>query len=379
MGKKVGDIIKFDEIKKQFTHVKVLGSGGTGDTHLLKDETTDMLFAFKKYVPKATNDIEENYLRFVDEIKILFNISHPNIVRVYNYYLYPNQKTGYLQMEYIDGDDIGEFDISLFSRKTWSDIFIETISAFQYLESRNILHRDIRSANIMIDNYGNVKVIDFGFGKILENPKQDARSVFLNWPVTLPKELDDENYNYDHQTEVYFVGQLLKDVIDENTATFDFNHILEKMIQYNPDNRYRSFQEISLDISKGILGGVDFTKNEKLKYKGFAEKLSIITKKFYDGYEPISDYKIVISNIAKLIQNSSLEDYIQDNDSIVQCFVREGDFYTDKSIEVGVALIKDFYDFLNGLSNNRKKTVLDNINTRLAAVEVETTENDLPF
>ncbi len=379
MGKKVGDIIKFDEIKKQFTHVKVLGSGGTGDTHLLKDETTDMLFAFKKYVPKATNDIEENYLRFVDEIKILFNISHPNIVRVYNYYLYPNQKTGYLQMEYIDGDDIGEFDISLFSRKTWSDIFIETISAFQYLESRNILHRDIRSANIMIDNYGNVKVIDFCFGKILENPKQDARSVFLNWPVTLPKELDDENYNYDHQTEVYFVGQLLKDVIDENTATFDFNHILEKMIQYNPDNRYRSFQEISLDISKGILGGVDFTKNEKLKYKAFAEKLSIITKKFYDGYEPISDYKIVISNIARLIQNSSLEDYIQDNDSIVQCFVREGDFYTDKSIEVEVALFKDFYDFLNGLSNNRKKTVLDNINTRLAAVEVETIENDLPF
>lgn len=379
MGKKVGDIIKFDEIKKQFTHVKVLGSGGTGDTHLLKDETTDMLFAFKKYVPKATNDIEENYLRFVDEIKILFNISHPNIVRVYNYYLYPNQKTGYLQMEYIDGDDIGEFDISLFSRKTWSDIFIETISAFQYLESRNILHRDIRSANIMIDNYGNVKVIDFGFGKILENPKQDARSVFLNWPVTLPKELDDENYNYDHQTEVYFVGQLLKDIIDENTATFDFNHILEKMIQYNPDNRYRSFQEISLDISKGILGGIDFTKNEKLKYKAFAEKLSRITIKFYDGYEPISDYKIVISNIAKLIQNSSLEDYIQDNDSIVQCFVREGDFYTDKSIEVEVALIKDFYDFLNGLSNNRKKTVLDNINTRLAAVEVETIENDLPF
>lgn len=62
-----------------------------------------MLFAFKKYVPKDFNYIDELYKRFVDEIKILFTISHPNIVRVYNYYLYPEIKHGYLQMEYIEG------------------------------------------------------------------------------------------------------------------------------------------------------------------------------------------------------------------------------------------------------------------------------------
>ena len=94
-----GDVITFDA-KKNFTFVKTLGTGGTGDTHLFKDETTDILFAFKKYVPKDANYVDELYSRFVDEIKILFNISHPNIVRIYNYYLYPQAKTGYLQMEY---------------------------------------------------------------------------------------------------------------------------------------------------------------------------------------------------------------------------------------------------------------------------------------
>ena len=44
-----GDVITFDA-KKNFTFVKTLGTGGTGDTHLFKDETTDILFAFKKYV-----------------------------------------------------------------------------------------------------------------------------------------------------------------------------------------------------------------------------------------------------------------------------------------------------------------------------------------
>ena len=101
-----GKIIEFNNMKKVFEYVRKLGFGGTGDTHLLKDNTTNMEFAFKKYVPKDKERKSELYDRFVDEIKILFKISHPNIVRIYNYYLYPEIKLGYLQMEYIDGMSI---------------------------------------------------------------------------------------------------------------------------------------------------------------------------------------------------------------------------------------------------------------------------------
>ena len=105
---KSGQIVEFDR-KKQFRYIRLLGGGGTGDTLMFEDETTDMLFAFKKYAPKNPDYIDEYYLRFVDEIKILFKISHPNIVRVYNYYLYPELKLGYLQMEYVDGVAIDKF------------------------------------------------------------------------------------------------------------------------------------------------------------------------------------------------------------------------------------------------------------------------------
>lgn len=73
-----GDVITFDA-KKNFTFVKTLGAGGTGDTHLFKDETTDMLFAFKKYVPKDARFVDEHYSRFVDEIKYCL-ISHIQIL-----------------------------------------------------------------------------------------------------------------------------------------------------------------------------------------------------------------------------------------------------------------------------------------------------------
>lgn len=85
---KSGDIIELNR-KKQFKYVKVLGEGGTGDTHLFLDYTTNMNFAIKKYSPKQLEYRDDFYNRFVEEIKILFNLSHPNIVRIYNYYLYP--------------------------------------------------------------------------------------------------------------------------------------------------------------------------------------------------------------------------------------------------------------------------------------------------
>ena len=217
-------------------------------------------FAFKKYAPKDLDYIDENYKRFVDEIKILFTISHPNIVRVYNYYLYPEYKLGYLQMEYIDGVSIADFEPV---RKDWPEIFTETISAFEYLESNNILHRDIRPANIMIDKQENVKVIDFGFGKKLVGEDKNGRSVLLNWPVTqLPNETDVEGI-YNHQSEIYFVGKLFSRIIGEDLPSFKFKYIIDKMIQLDPRERYSKFQDISVDISQGVLA-IKFTEEKRI-------------------------------------------------------------------------------------------------------------------
>ncbi|PIC78748.1 serine/threonine protein kinase [Sporosarcina sp. P18a] len=371
-------IVNFEAIKKQFILVKPLGSGGTGDTHLLKDETTDMLFAFKKYVPKDSNYIDENYERFIDEIKILFNLSHLNVVRVYNYYLYPQQKTGYLQMEYIEGDSIAEFEIDPFGGKTWSDIFIETITAFEYLESNNVLHRDIRPANIMIDKNENVKVIDFGFGKKLEGLDLDAKSVHLNWPVTqLPNETNYEGI-YNHQSEIYFLGKLLDNVIDRSLFSFNFEHIIEKMIQLDPENRYKSFHDISIDISKGVLGEIDFTEEEKDIYGKFANILSAVIMYYWSEYDPIRDDNEILNNLANLIRRSSLENVIQDNALLITCFIK-GHYDYSNNIDIEVSTISDFYRLLDSLSPYKVKIVLDNIDARLSTIKVEAVEDDLPF
>lgn len=376
---KSGDVITFD-VAKNFTYMEHLGDGGTGDTHLFKDETTDMLFAIKKYVPKDTRYIDEHYKRFVDEIKILFNISHPNVVRVYNYYLYPASKTGYLQMEYIEGKSIDEFEPYPWYDKGWEDIFSEVISAFEYLEQNHILHRDIRPANILIDKNDNVKIIDFGFGKQLNGANRDENSVLLNWPATeMPNEVQ-LNQEYDERTEIYFVGTLFKHLLGENIDDFRYQHILEKMTKINPNQRYSSFVEVSNDISAGVLSEIDFSNAQKEIYREFAGALRSHIIHYSDKYSPINNIPITLSKMAELIRKSSLEAYIQNNSQLIECFVNSG-FRYKSTTDIEVQTIIDFYGLVTSLSPIKQKILFDNIYTRLATVQVviETTDDELPF
>lgn len=213
---KEGQVVEFDK-SKSLEYVRNLGSGGTGQTELFKEKLTDTLFAIKKYNPVLENDTDDGFDRFINEIKILFKVSHPNIVRIYNYYLYPEHRTGYIEMEYIDGIPINQYN-PIGSQKSWEKIFVEVVEAFAYLQNIKVLHRDIKSSNILIDEDNNVKIIDFGFGKKLEANETGGNSIVLNWPYTVHPEEIQNGSRYDHQTEIFYIGslflQLLGDDID---------------------------------------------------------------------------------------------------------------------------------------------------------------------
>ncbi len=372
-----GDIITFDA-KKNFTFVKVLGGGGTGDTLLFKDETTNMLFAIKKYVPKDKRFIDELYDRFVDEIKILFNISHPNIVRIYNYYLYPQAKTGFLQMEYVDGTCIDQYDPMSWDYKGWEAIFTDVIGAFEYLEKNHILHRDIRPANILIDRDGNVKIIDFGFGKQLSDSRNDENSILLNWPATeMPNEVQ-LNQEYDERTEIYFVGTLFRHLLKDGIRDFRFQHIIEKMVKIYPDQRYSSFSEVITDITAGVLSEIDFTDEQKACYRNFADDLCSHIFSYTDKYSPLNDIGQTLSKLAELIRNSSLEECVQDNRQLIGCFITGGYNY-DTRKDIDIQVVTDFYALVTSLPPAKRKLLFSNINTRLATIKIEVDVSDLPF
>lgn len=374
-----GKILKF-EAMKSFKYIKELGSGGTGNTHLFKDETTDMLFAIKKYEPAPQNIEfkEELYNRFVDEIKILFKISHPNIVRIYDYYLYPIPKVGYLQMEYISGMPINQYEPTIFDR-SWEEIFIETINTFKYLEENNVLHRDIRPENLLIDENQKLKLIDFGFGKISKNNnnKENKNSVLLNWPVTeMPEEIK-RDCEYNNKTEIYFVGKLYEHIIKDQNIDFKYQSIINKMTEYSYNKRYNSFEDIYKDISKGIFNEIDFSNNDKGTYRNFADSLYNHIRIYKGTYQLKSNIEQIINDLGNVIKENSLEFYIQANSKLIDCFV-SGSYTYNSRTDIEVEIVTEFYNFFIKLPYDRQKNVIDNLHNRLNTIKVER-DDDLPF
>ena len=239
-------------------------------------------------------------------------------------------------------------------------------------------NRDIRPANILIDKEDNVKIIDFGFGKQLDGSRADGNSILLNWPATeMPNEVQ-LNQEYDERTEIYFVGTLFRHLLNENIKTFRFQHIIEKMVKINPEQRYESFSDVQADISAGVISEIDFTYQQKGFYRSFADALSSHISCFQSKYTPLNDMAHSLSNLAELIRNSSLEEYIQNNSQLIDCFVN-GRYRYKPNKDIRVQTIIDFYGLVTGLPQTKRKILFDNIYNRLATIPVEIVTDDLPF
>ncbi len=362
--------------KKDYQFVKDIGQGGTGKTVLIKDDIINEVFVCKKYSP-IYKEYQEMYFKyFIDEIKLLHTIYHKNIVRVFNYYLYPEQKTGYILMEYINGININQYLTD--NPDKIEDIFIQTIEGFRYLEENNILHRDIRPENILISNEGITKIIDFGFGKFVNFENQD-KSISLNWRYTIPNEFSEKKYDF--KTEIYFVGKLFEEIIlNIDNIKFKYSKIISKMILLNYDKRINSFFDIYREIINISSTDNDFTYNQKRTYQFFANNLLELysTMPYSSKYNKNIDD--ILRKLEELYKNSILEDDIQNNNKLTAIFVNGQYSYYPKE-KFTVSNLAAVIELFKSVSEDKRKIILNNLWERFDKVQKHKAEehDDLPF
>jgi eukaryotic-like serine/threonine-protein kinase len=362
--------------QKDYRFVKEIGQGGTGRTVLLLDEAIGESFVCKKYSPNDPTDKELYFQNFVDEIKILYKLSHRNVVRVFNYYLYPEIKTGYILMEYIEGQNISDYLKSKPDRL--ADIFVQAISGFTHLENNNILHRDIRPENFIISADGVLKIIDFGFGKKVNIDLDFDKSISLNWRYAPPNEFKDKIYDF--KTEIYFVGKLFQEIIrDKAFKDFSFSKILTEMVKVDYKERISSFSIIDRKITtKSAIN--TFKSKDKLVYQAFADELLPVFKSIVKNAEYIIDIDKILMDLDKLYRNSSLEIYVQNMNSVTNCFIR-GDYRYYPSKKMLVSTLLGFVNLLKSVSSENRRIVLNNLWNRLDTVDRYSIEpsDELPF
>ncbi|MGV3278360.1 protein kinase [Rickettsiales bacterium LUAb2] len=386
INKKIGDSIEFD--KKNYIFKGNLGAGACGTTILIYNQTLEQYFACKKQI-KSEFFQEKLLSNFIREAKLMFNLFHNNIVRVFDFYLYKQQNTAFIIMEYIQGKNIYEYLLN--NSEKINDIFIQVIDGFLYLERNNILHRDIRKENIMITDEGIVKIIDFGFGKqnkdIKDTFEQTQNKSFnedipLNFICSLPKELQ-ENNEYNSQTEIYFIGGLFNFILKEcNVENFKYHHILDKMQIFDNIKRIKSFQSIKDEINKKQIK-ISFTENEINVFKIFENYLINIIS----SIDAKHTYNKDLENISKLLNSiyhsECLHDIINNNASVARVLVTEGNlvYYAPNQTkqQLPVKSFKAFLDLWNTSPENKKKIMLLNIYSRLDQVKRYDVDDEIPF
>ncbi|HEY4787129.1 MAG TPA: protein kinase family protein [Bacteroidales bacterium] len=361
---------------KDYRFIENIGQGGTGKTVLLKDEIINEFFVCKKYLPLYKSDKEKYFRNFIDEIKILHSVFHKNVVRVFNYYLYPEKHTGYILMEFIKGTQIYDFVKS--NPETLNDIFVQTIDGFRYIEENKILHRDIRPQNILVSESGMVKIIDFGFGKKIEFEDDYDKSITLNWRFSIPNEF--EKKMYDTRTEVYFVGKLFEElIVNQHLENFNYSSILFEMINNDYDSRINSFFDVSRKIITNTSNMLDFSDLDKRTYKRFASELLAFFNKKSVNAEYVSSIEYIQTELENIYRNSILEDIIQNPINVLNCFIR-GEFYYNKKPVLHVELLKEFINLLRSVAGDKKKIILNNLWQRFDSIPIyQKIEDDLPF
>lgn len=342
----------------------------------------------KKYEPEYDGIKEQFYKNFLDEIKILYKLNHRNIVRIYNYYAYENIYTGYILMEYIDGENIGDFIsdyFAPFAETTLDDVFLQLIDVFCYIEAHGIIHRDIREGNILVDKSGTVKVIDFGIGKIaskVDDGDADSLVTDINRAAsdTLPQEYYDGIYT--NLTDMFYLAELFRRLIDNSKSCdrtdFSYNDILNKMMEKKPENRFASFAAIREAIGKHDFLHMQISDEDREIYQEFTNLIYESLTSYMAEPRFNTDCAIFISRLEKALTTNLFETVIQKNADVIGSVVDCGYRYNNR-VNIPNETVRNFLGWFRASTPQSQALVLNNFIAKISDIEVIEPDTELPF
>jgi len=197
--------------KKKYITQKLLGVGTYGQVFLVQNKYTKEYFAIKE-IPKTSEDLLSDN-EIMDEIEILKNLDHPDIVRITEFY--NTENSYYLINEYCKYGELYEQVKNEFSETQIAVMFRQILSGIAYLHSNNIIHRDLKLENILISDIEKsittnedlflVKIIDFGTAKIFDKnkiPRAIVGSIYYIAPEVILKK-------YGKECDMWSLGVIL--------------------------------------------------------------------------------------------------------------------------------------------------------------------------
>ena len=222
---------------------RLLGSGGSGDVFLAHKQEED--FTRTVAIKFATTGRFSPYVlnSFKNELKILLELNHPNIERLYDGGI-TDDNVPFLVVEYIDGLHLDHYcDQQKLNLQQRLNIFLKICDAVDRIHRSLIIHRDIKTGNIMVGQDGEPKLVDFGLAKLTDTDADggSAETTYSGHMMTMayasPEQINGAGITT--ATDVYALGMILHYLLTGQLA-----------YQVDPNNLAATIHTISTEVPK---------------------------------------------------------------------------------------------------------------------------------
>jgi len=264
-------------MKSSYLHydiIEKLGEGGMGLVYLARDTKLNRKVALK-FLPWHISSDETERKRFRQEAQSAAFLNHPNIAQVYAFEEENDQL--FIVLEYIEGSelkDIIEEDELTIDQK-W-ELAIDIADGIHTAHQNGVLHRDIKSRNIMINKAGKAKIMDFGLARIEGSERITNPGTTIGTTAYMaPEQLSGDEL--DARSDIWAYGVVLYELF---TGHLPFEAAYESAIMYAiTENDPVPVSERSEDVPERIAYVIDrcLEKNVDQRYQSFADVISDLT------------------------------------------------------------------------------------------------------
>lgn len=190
------------DIQTTYEILDEIGRGSYALVHRAINKQTGEISAIKK-ISETMSDVNN----LINEIKIISNCKCKNIVRFLAYY--PSKKENFIVMEYCCGGSVKDAMRRLGRTMNVDQITVilrDVLHGLDYLHANNKIHRDVKAANILLDEEGVAKLSDFGVSEPLDTTNRKEKSAYIGTLLWLPPEVINKDPNYNTSVDIWSLG-----------------------------------------------------------------------------------------------------------------------------------------------------------------------------